>query len=149
MSGISRFIACSHRIGLVPGEEAGDAAIAVDHRLHLALARGRIGFEFEAFQAAALLDHVHEARIDGAGFAEQSAEFRDRVAQRGALLGPQPLVALAREAIADAGAEQRRAHGQHGEQHDQPRSREHALARARGCPTQKRAPGAFAAPLRY
>ena len=141
-----------HRMGFLPGQEAGDAALRVHHRLHLALARARIGFEFEVLEADALLDHAHEARIDRVGFSEQIAEFADRVAQRGALLRPQPLVALPRHFVADDAGEQGRAHGKHREHDDQLRGRQHAFgARARRAarapafePRKQRAAGACA-----
>ena len=88
-------------MGLVPGQEAGDAALRIHNRLNLAVAGGRIGLKFEVLDAGALFGDVQEARIDPVGFAEQIAEFAHSVAQRGALLGPQPLVALPRHPIAD------------------------------------------------
>ncbi len=121
-----------HRMGFFPGQEPGDAPLPVHHRLQFALACARIDFEFEVLEADALLEHAHEARIDRVGFAEQIAEFRRRVAQRGALLGPQPLVALARQPVADGAGEHGRAHRKHRQHDDQLRGRQHAFgARAR------------------
>jgi len=81
-----------------------------------AFASGTDISQFRAFKTAQdALDY--EARIDRVGFAEQSAEFSRRVAQRGALLRPQPLVALARHLKADGAGEQGRAHGE-GREHD-------------------------------
>ena len=49
-------------------------------------ARGS-SLERQPLEADAVLDQVHKARIDCAARAEQVAEFTDRGAQRGALLG--------------------------------------------------------------
>ena len=106
-------------MGFVPSEETGDAALRIDHRLHLAVAGDRVGFEFEAFQAGALFGDTQKTRIDLIGFAEQRAEFADGVAQRGALRGPQPLVALPRQRVADDAGEQGRADGKHRQHDDQ------------------------------
>ena len=150
-----------HRMRLVPGEEAGDAPLPIQHRLYLALTRRRLGLELEAVQARALLDHVDETRINRAGLAEQHAKFSDGIAQGGALLGPQLLVAALRQAIADHRAAKRRARGDDGEQHDQPRGRKQfqrtrpRCADAAGgrapppCQSKQRAPGFRARRLRY
>ena len=103
----------------------------IHHRQYLAVARAWIGFEGEAFEADALLDNAYEARIDRGGLAEQIAEFADGVVERGALLGPQPLVALPRQVITDDACERGRAHGEDREEHDQLRRRQHPLARVR------------------
>ena len=108
---------------LLPGEEAGDAAVAVDHRLRLASRRG-FGLECEARNVDAALNGAQEARIEFERLAEQRAELGDGGAQRGALLGPQPLVALAREAVADPGGHDARAKGQQRDDDDQPRRTE-------------------------
>ena len=75
---------------------------------------------------------------------EQIAEFADRVAQRGALLGPQPFVALVRQAIADDAAQQSRAHGERREHDHKLRGRQHPPGMSRGAPASRRAAGAAA-----
>ena len=121
-----------HRMAFLPGQEAGDAALRIHHRQHLALACARIGFEFEALEADALLDNAHEARVDRVGLAEQIAEFADGVVERGALLGPQPLVALPRQVITDEADERGRAHGKGRKEHDHLRRRQRpSVVRAR------------------
>ena len=121
-----------HRVSFLPGQESGDTALRVDHRLHFTVAGGRIDFVFEIFEADALFDHADEARVDRFGFVEQVAEFTGGVAQRGALLRPQPLVALPRQPVTDDAGKQGRAHGEHREHDDQARGRQHPFgARAR------------------
>ena len=75
-----------HRLLGVEGEKADDAALRVDHRLHLAAGDFGSVSNFNPLRPALLLDHAHKARIDLAGCAKQRAEFGDRVAQRLALL---------------------------------------------------------------
>ena len=119
-----------HRPGFLPGEETGDAPLRIQHRLHFAFAGRRLDFKFQALQPRALLNHAHETRIDFAGLAKQIAEFGDRIAQGATLFRPQPLIALLRQAIADAGTDQGGAGREQREQDDDARGRECA-ARAR------------------
>src|SRR3569833_2858434 len=93
---------------LVPREEAGDAAAAVDHGLRLAPRRG-LGLVSQAGNVDATLDRAHEARVEIQGLPEQRLEFGNCGTLRRALLGPEPLVALTREAVADAGDHDARA----------------------------------------
>ena len=131
----------AHRPGPVPGEETGDAAL---RRRAPAASRGRLAngsvSNFRPCRRALCSTMRMKRGSISRALPEHSAEFADGVAQRGALLRPLALVALLRQAIADAGADQSRANGEQRKQDDQARSRERAararardLGRARAC----------------
>ena len=65
-----------HRIAALPGEEADDAAVGIEHRLHFARARRRVGLEFEPLETGAPLDHARKARIDRAGCCRTARPIR-------------------------------------------------------------------------
>ena len=92
----------------VEGEEADDAPLRADHRLHFARRRLGVGFEFEIFEADAALDHAHEARIDFVAGRKHGAKFGDRLAQALALVQRAVFVAAPRQIVADAAAGKRR-----------------------------------------
>ena len=110
-----------HRAFRLPTEPADDAALRIDHRLHLAAAAGGLGLEAQVLQAGGALqapDHSRDpasrCRRRRHGFPGRRASSAPRRSRRLAVVG------LTDQHVADDGAEQRDADDEQRERRDQP-----------------------------
>ena len=120
----------AHRAVRLPGEPADDAALAVQHRLDLAVAVDRLGLEAQVLQPCGALHALDVAGVERGEVGAGVADVLDGAEQRRAPLQPLAVVGLAHQGVADDGAEEGRA------QHEQ-RQRRHQTRRpqpARGRP---------------